>query len=167
VTIAAAEFSGRGAIRGETIRYDYFWKNALVLQEFSQQSQGSSRIASLLNQHIQHLAFVIDGSPQPHPLAVDPKRRHAFRRQFIDIAKQMEPLDLAVLVKIRDIGATAVDPTRAVTFATQLQVPTDHVVNSMAALLRLGLKEDQPNLNRREFPIISALGRQFLAATAP
>jgi hypothetical protein len=43
----------------------------LVLQEFSQQSQGSSRIASLLNQPIQHLAFVIDGAPQPHPLAAD------------------------------------------------------------------------------------------------
>ena len=58
----AAQLSGRGAVRGEAIRYDYFSKNALMLQQFSQQSQGRSRVAPLLNQHIQHLAFIIDGA---------------------------------------------------------------------------------------------------------
>jgi hypothetical protein len=63
VTIAAAEFSGRGTTGGEAIRYDCLWMNTLVLQRFSQQSQRSSRVAPLLDEHIQHLAFVIDGAP--------------------------------------------------------------------------------------------------------
>jgi hypothetical protein len=96
--------------------------------------------------------------------AADPARRGGARRQFIEIAREMEPIDVAVLEKTRDAGDTRVNPTRFAFFAEQLQVPADNVLNAMAALKHLGLLENETNLNAQLFPRLSPLGRQFLAA---
>ena len=96
--------------------------------------------------------------------AADPARRGSFRRQFIEIARQMEPIDVAVLEKTRAAGNKAVNPTRFAVFAEQLEVPADNVLNAMAALKQLGLLENETNLTAQIFPRLSSLGRQFLAA---
>jgi hypothetical protein len=43
----------------------------LVLQQFPEQFQGRSLVAPLLDQHVQHLAFIIDSAPKQHAPAAD------------------------------------------------------------------------------------------------
>ena len=45
--------------------------NSLALQQFPEQLQRGVFVAALLDQHIQHLAFVINSAPEPHPAAAD------------------------------------------------------------------------------------------------
>jgi hypothetical protein len=45
--------------------------DALVLEQFAQQPQRCAGIAAFLNQNVQHFAFVINGSPKPHPFAAN------------------------------------------------------------------------------------------------
>jgi hypothetical protein len=45
--------------------------DALVLEQFAQQSQRSAGIAPLLDQHVQNFAFIVDRTPKPHPFAAD------------------------------------------------------------------------------------------------
>ena len=45
---------------------------ALLLEQLAHQSQGRPSVPPTLNQHVEHLAFVVNGTPQIHPLAVDP-----------------------------------------------------------------------------------------------
>ena len=42
---------------------------ALPLQQFTKQALGGALITPVLNQHIEDLAFMVDGAPPIHPLA--------------------------------------------------------------------------------------------------
>ena len=71
MTILATELSSRVAVRGEAIGNDLLRMNALVLEQFAQQLQRCAGIAAFLNQNVPHFAFVINGSPKPHPFAAN------------------------------------------------------------------------------------------------
>jgi hypothetical protein len=44
----------------------------LLLEQLAHQPQRRPSVAPTLNQHVENLALVIDGSPRKHPLASDP-----------------------------------------------------------------------------------------------
>jgi predicted glycosyltransferase len=44
----------------------------LLLKKFAHQSQRCSAVTPALNQHVEDLTLVIDGTPEVHPLAGDP-----------------------------------------------------------------------------------------------
>jgi len=45
--------------------------NALAFEQLCQQPQGRVGVAPFLNQHIENFTFIVDGAPEPHPLAAD------------------------------------------------------------------------------------------------
>jgi hypothetical protein len=49
-----------------------FRREALLLEQLAHQPQCRPRVATALDQHVEHLALVIDSSPELHPLASDP-----------------------------------------------------------------------------------------------
>jgi Abortive infection alpha len=95
--------------------------------------------------------------------AADPSRAKAFRTQFIEAARQMDPLDAAVLQGAQQIPT---DPGRMAgaakeLLAKQLQVSRDEVEVSLANLVRLRLAVP---LTVSPVPDVatSAFGREFL-----
>ncbi len=44
----------------------------MVLENFPEQFQRGSLVSALLDQRVENFAFLVDGPPQEHPLAVDP-----------------------------------------------------------------------------------------------
>jgi hypothetical protein len=50
----------------------------LLLEQLTHQPQRRSSVASALDQHVEDLALVIDGTPEVHPLARDPNYQAAF-----------------------------------------------------------------------------------------
>jgi hypothetical protein len=71
MAMAAAQLPERGTVRGQFIGGESLWMDPLVLEQFAQQSQRSNGIATLLDQYVQHFAFVIDSPPQLNPLAAN------------------------------------------------------------------------------------------------
>ena len=63
VTIAAAQLPKRCAVRGQFVRRECLRMDALVLEQFAQQSQSGLGIAAFLDENVQNLAFIIDGPP--------------------------------------------------------------------------------------------------------
>jgi hypothetical protein len=61
-----------GAIRTQPIGNDRLWPDPLPSQQFAQQPQGRRFVPALLDQHVQHLALTVDGSPQEHAFATNP-----------------------------------------------------------------------------------------------
>src|SRR5215472_4048584 len=45
---------------------------ALLLEQLMHQPQGGPGIASVLNQHVENLALMVDRTPEVHPLAGNP-----------------------------------------------------------------------------------------------
>jgi hypothetical protein len=99
--------------------------------------------------------------------AADPSRAKAFRYQFIEVAKQMDPLDATVLQAAMQLPA---NPGRVVgtaeeALSKQLQVRRDEVEVSLGNLVRLGLsypvvESPSPDV------YVSTFGREFLRAVA-
>ncbi len=58
-------------VRFELVGGDAFRREAVLLQQISQQSPRRSSAASGLDQEVEHLAFVVDRPPQPVLLATD------------------------------------------------------------------------------------------------
>jgi hypothetical protein len=71
VKVLQAQFLERGAVRPQPVRGDRFWLHELIAQQTPEKSQRGLGIAPLLNDHVEHFAFVIDGAPEVHPLAPD------------------------------------------------------------------------------------------------
>jgi hypothetical protein len=95
--------------------------------------------------------------------AADPSRAKAFRNQFIEVSKQMDPLDAAVLQGAQQLPT---DPGRMAgvakeTLAKQLQVSRDEIEVSLGNLVRLRLAYP---LTESPVPdvLTSAFGREFL-----
>ena len=49
-----------------------FRRETLLLEQLVHQPQRRPGIAARLNQHVENLALVVDGTPEIHPLAGDP-----------------------------------------------------------------------------------------------
>jgi hypothetical protein len=94
----------------------------------------------------------------------DPGRATSFRREFIEIAKQLEPIDAAALPLLTE--AVPSGRTRKGLIAQQLGVSLDESECSCLSLIRLGLgAKHQSNYQMSPHePIVTALGRRFLAA---
>lgn len=91
----------------------------------------------------------------------DPARAPSFRREFIEIAKQLEPIDAVVLPKLAETGGLS--PTRKVFIAGQLKRNPDEVANAFRNLEHLGLTAG-PHDSSPDMPMLLPLGRQFLRA---
>jgi hypothetical protein len=74
--------------------------------------------------------------------ATDPERAQSFRVQFIEVAKQMDPLDAAVLQSARDRGG--VTGQIQLEFAEKLKVRRDEIEVSLNNLARLKLVSNPP-----------------------
>jgi hypothetical protein len=90
--------------------------------------------------------------------AADPARAKFFRLQFIQVVKQMDPLDAAVLQAVREKGG-GVSGQIQEAIAALLKVRREEVSVSLDNLTRLNLM-DHPHIQYH----ISALGREFLLA---
>src|SRR5215468_11098074 len=62
----------RAGVGAQLVGDENFRHEALLLEQLAHQPQRRPRVASTLDQHVENLALVIDGSPQIHPLAGDP-----------------------------------------------------------------------------------------------
>ena len=69
--VLQAEFAQRSAVGSEPIRDDGGRFDGLVSDEPAQQFQRRRGVPFPLHYKVQHLALVIDGPPQVHPLAAD------------------------------------------------------------------------------------------------
>ena len=72
VTVGTAELTYSGAIGQQAVSDDCLRIDALVFQQFPEQSQRCLLVPSFLHQHIEDFAFVTDGPPKIHPLPCDP-----------------------------------------------------------------------------------------------
>jgi hypothetical protein len=91
--------------------------------------------------------------------ATDPERAQSFRVQFIEVAKQMDPLDAAVLQSARDRGG--VTGQIQLEFAEKLKVRRDEIEVSLNNLARLKLVSNPPGSFH-----VTAFGREFLLAVS-
>src|SRR5215469_16754510 len=62
----------RGGVRAQLVGDQQSGREALLLEQLAHQPQRRPTVASALNQHVEDLALVVDGTPQIHPLAGDP-----------------------------------------------------------------------------------------------
>lgn len=95
--------------------------------------------------------------------ASDPTRR-LYRREFVEIAKKLDPLDVLVLPILANGGELA--PSRIEFISTQLDAPKDQVELSFRNLNMLELTFPKAINQPRQQPVLTALGRQFLAAVS-
>src|SRR5215831_3431589 len=61
----------RAGVGAQLVGDENFRHEALLLEQLAHQPQRRPRVASTLDQHVENLALVIDGTPQIHPLAGD------------------------------------------------------------------------------------------------
>jgi hypothetical protein len=71
VSIATVQLAECGSVGSEFVGCEALGMNAISLQQLAQQSQGGTGVATLLNEHVQNLALVVDRAPQPHALTTD------------------------------------------------------------------------------------------------
>ena len=62
----------RGGVGAQLVGDQQFGDEALLSEQLAHQPQRRPTVAPALNQHVEDLAFMVDGSPQIHPLAGDP-----------------------------------------------------------------------------------------------
>ncbi len=94
-------------------------------------------------------------------MAMDPKRRNSYRREYLTIIQRLEPLDAAGLrILAQDVP---VKPTRIDFMASMLQVSDDEAGLIMLNLRKVGVVTNT-NASTSTDPGITALGRAFLAA---
>jgi len=95
--------------------------------------------------------------------AADPKRAGQVRSEFIEIARQMEPLDATVLLEMQK--RVRPSPTVREHFAKSLGKPIDEVELSLSNLYQLGLTLDTNVTPLSTAPsIFTVKGREFMRA---
>jgi hypothetical protein len=92
---------------------------------------------------------------------IDAKRAHVCRREFVEVVRQLEPLDATVLPLLAN--PASMSPTRLAFIASQLNTSHDQVEVSFRNLLRLELAWQSTPPSRSVQPVVTALGRQLLA----
>lgn len=93
--------------------------------------------------------------------AMDPKRVGIYRREFVGIVNELEPLDAIVLPFLAD--AARLDPSRLINVSSRTGADVDAVQNSFRNLKQLELTSEMPGGAPQVYPAVTALGRQFLA----
>jgi hypothetical protein len=94
--------------------------------------------------------------------ASDPARLSQFRRDYIEIAKQLEPIDAAILHSLKGMDGQHYQGGRVEVLQRNLKVHADQIAVSLGKLNQLGLANDRsPN------PALQALGRQFMTILEP
>ena len=63
---AEAQLPGRGTVGPQPVGHQLLRRHALLLQQLTQQSEGSSLVTMPLHQHVEDLALAVDGPPQIH-----------------------------------------------------------------------------------------------------
>jgi hypothetical protein len=66
-----SKIMGRGSIRPQLIRDELVWDKAIFLQKFAHQFQRGTLVSSALDQHVEHFALGVDGTPQIDHAAID------------------------------------------------------------------------------------------------
>jgi hypothetical protein len=94
--------------------------------------------------------------------ALDPATKKFYRREFVDIAKQLEPIDVLVLPLLSD--NTEMRPSRREVVASRLGETTDRVQLAFQNLDRLGLAAEGRLPMVPGHPYVTTLGREFLLA---
>jgi hypothetical protein len=92
---------------------------------------------------------------------VDASKASRCRREFVGIAKQLEPLDARILPLLAI--PTTYEPSRVEYVSVQLKADRDQVSIACRNLERLGLVVLDAGNNQKVYPLATALGRQFLA----
>ena len=62
----------RRAVGAQLVGYQQFRRKPLLSEKLAHQPQRRPAVAAALDQHVEDLAFVVDGTPEVHPLAGDP-----------------------------------------------------------------------------------------------
>src|SRR3954466_11282698 len=68
---AQAELPERGAVRTQLVRDEQF-RQALLAEQLAHEPDSSLSVATPLNQHLEDLTLMVDGTPQVHPSAGNP-----------------------------------------------------------------------------------------------
>jgi len=103
--------------------------------------------------------------------ALDPKRASLYRREFVDIVKRLEPLDVIVLPLLNTTAQ--MPPNRMTALAVRLNRNADEIELSFRNLLRLELVWQNSAIAVTPLnptpgqPVVTALGKQLLAIVAP
>jgi len=88
--------------------------------------------------------------------AMDPNRRSLYRRQFVDLVKNLEPGDALMLPHIPEAGENWYNSSR---IAEILKLPYDEAQTAMEHLIELGIMKDNSDRVHGEQYGSSALGR--------
>jgi hypothetical protein len=94
--------------------------------------------------------------------ALDPATKAFYRREFVDIAKHLEPIDVLVLPLLTDNAEMR--PSRREIVASRLGETTDRVQRAFQNLDRLGLVAEGRLPMVPGHPYVTTLGREFLLA---
>ncbi len=71
VPVFDSQVPGRSAIRSQVVGDQPLWNKGILLQELAHQFQRGMLVSLGLDQHIEDLAFGVDGSPKVDHTAVD------------------------------------------------------------------------------------------------
>jgi Abortive infection alpha len=92
--------------------------------------------------------------------AMDPQKQEAYRGDFLDTVKQLEPLDVLVLQEL----SGPIEPSSAPrTLANLLKRSDDEIILALKNLERLECAEAQNNHRIQNNALITARGRMLLA----
>ena len=72
VWTAQSQTAERRAVGAQLVSYQQFRHKPLLFEKLAHQPQRRPAVAATLDQHVEDLALVIDGTPEVHPLAGDP-----------------------------------------------------------------------------------------------
>ncbi|MBN9545031.1 MAG: DUF4393 domain-containing protein [Alphaproteobacteria bacterium] len=97
--------------------------------------------------------------------AADPTRTSHFRREFIDIAKQLDPIDALVLKALAPLQGSY-KPSRLMHIIAGLEISRDDVMVSFGRLATLRLATEFNNSGVEHNPELDTLGRLFMKAIA-
>ena len=96
--------------------------------------------------------------------ALNPATRHTYRREFVEVARQLEPIDVLVLPFLAE--QSDLMPSRRDFIAARIQETPDRVQLAFQNLDRLGLVMEGKHPMFPAHPYLSTLGREFLRAVS-
>lgn len=92
--------------------------------------------------------------------ASDPVKLGVFRRDYIEIAKQLEPVDVLLLQRLSAMSGGVYDPTRLQYIEMQISMHRDQILVAFEKLKALQLIDG--TFLHRTSPELTPLGRQFM-----
>ncbi|MGN6148598.1 MAG: Abi-alpha family protein [Rhizomicrobium sp.] len=96
--------------------------------------------------------------------AMDPARKHSYRREFLAIVRELEPLDIRAISALDKFGNMQSQTDRKYLIAQEANVSEDMVAISFRNLHRLELTADSQVGDRRTWPQLSFLANELLKA---